>query len=286
MTGSQPLQQRVDDVLWAEFGWIARVTDGSGVAFARTGTGPPRLPTGLDVVDAFEAVGLLDSADAEIWRTRLVAPSPPFEWSPEVRARVSEYLAELVAAAHELPRDDDAWHRPQVVMNDLRALGLIGDDELRQWFTRLSPPDEHPGSEPRLEHDARRLDRFVRCVPGPPERQGGMRLLSVDLFEDGVAVHIHLARRGRDADHVFRPLPDEIEPDAARTLRTRPILASLRDDLGTAYLALGGGGGGGGSNHADGPLVRHYGSTFAPAVPSSAKRLTVGMGDGSFEVAL
>jgi hypothetical protein len=286
MTGSQPLQQRVDDVLWAELGWIARVSDGRGVTFAQAGAGPPRLPTGLDVVDAFEAVGLLDTGDAEIWRARFAAPPPPLESSPELRARLSAYLEELVTAASELPRDDDGWHRPQVVLNDLRLLGLIGDEELQRWFARLSPPDEHPGDELRLELDAARLDRFVRCVPGPPERKQGLRVLSVDLFEDGVAVHIQLARRGRDADDGFRPLPDEVEPNAARTPRDRPILASLQDDVGTAYIGLGGGGGGSGSNHADGPLVRHYGSTFAPAVPPAARRLTVGMGNASFEVAL
>jgi hypothetical protein len=287
MTGSEALRQWVDDVLWVELGWIARVTDGRGVTFARTGTGPPRLPSRLDVVDAFEAVGLLDSADAEVWRARFVAPAPPFEPSPELRARVSAYLDELVADAHAVRPDNDAWRRPQVVLNDLRAMGLIDDVDVHRWFSLLAPPDEHPGGDRPREPDDGLLDRFVRCVPGPPERRRGLRLLSVDLFEDGVAVHLHLARNGRDTDGFFRPLPDEIEPGAQFALRRGHILASLEDDLGTVYRGLGGGGGGSGSINADGPLVRHHGSAFAPAVPVAATRLNVRVdGDVSFEVEL
>ena len=43
-------------------------------------------------------------------------------------------------------------------------------------------------------HDIARqsqLRRRLRTVPGPPERRNGLRLLSLDIFDDGVCAHVH-----------------------------------------------------------------------------------------------
>jgi hypothetical protein len=71
-------RERVDDVRWIELGVYARRTDATaGVRFL--GPGPPTPPTGLETIDAFEAIGLLDASDAAVWRERFVATQPPSE---------------------------------------------------------------------------------------------------------------------------------------------------------------------------------------------------------------
>jgi hypothetical protein len=275
-------RERVEDVLWIELGSVARRNGSRAITMSRA-PGPHEPPSSTGVADAFEAIGLLDAASAESWRARLVGPRRPRVTTDELRSRVRAYLAELVRAALAAPsRDDDAWVRPQVVLNDLHAYGLLDQDERHWWFSLLAPgADESPGLPPV---EQLLLTRLVRSIPGPPERRRGLRLLSVDLFEDGLCVHLHLARRGRDADDTMRPLPDELEPGLP--LASRVLHARVEDDIGTEYLGLGGGGGGGGSGTTDGPYVGGQTQIFRTPVPPGATRLEVASGGVAFTVAV
>jgi len=276
VSGSAPWRQRADDALWVVYGGIAQRSDSPGTSGV---LGPgPHIP---HTVDAFESIGLLDRGDAETWRARLQEERAAID-GDGLRERLHGLLAGLVRAAIAAPdMQAEAWQRLTVVANDLRTLGVLDSDEVHWW---MSLPSSSSEAEPLGPIRRATLDRLVRSIPGPPERRRGLRLLTVDLFEDGVCVRLHLARRGRDPDDELRPLPDEIE--GAEPLAPRAVQVRLEDDLGTEYLVLGGGGAGGGSGHVDGPVVYEHTLTFTPGVPDGAARLTVRTQESSFEVAL
>ena len=284
MAHADDFRERVEDALWVEYGTIARRADGSGSSTGFLGPGPHIPPTGLEAVAALEAIGLLDVVDASVWRERMLAPRPPLEMTPELRERLHVLLGRLVREALAGDRGDDAWFRPQTILNDLRALGLLDDEELHWWFSLLSPTPADAGDISGPREPLARLERFLRCVPGPAARRRGIRVLAVDIFEDGVCVHVHVARGGRAGDLGAAPLPDEVEPGASFA-RYEPGI-ELEDDLGTSYRGMSGGGGGGGSRYADGPIVQEHAQTFAGEVPAKATKLFVRLLDLTFTVGL
>jgi hypothetical protein len=152
------------------------------------------------------------------------------------------------------------------------------------WFSLLSPTLADAGDISGPREPLARLERFLRCVPGPAQRRRGIRVLAADIFEDGVCVHVHVARAGRAGDLGASPLPDEVEPGAS-FVRYEPGI-ELEDDLGTPYRGMSGSGGGGGSRYADGPIVQEHAQTFAGSVPTEATKLFVRLLGLTFAVEL
>jgi hypothetical protein len=242
------------------------------------------------VVRAFERTGVLSATDASCWRESFEEASRPLAppvVGGELRRSIDEYLGGLVAAAHDPSDGSDAWLGAQAAWNDLHAAGLIDDDEVERWMLKLrGEPSE--GSERTTSRAVSRegllLDRPIRSVVGPSLRRRGVRVIAVDLFEGGVGVRLDLARRGRDLDGGFRPLLDEVEPDAplAPGFVSR---ISISDDIGTDYRSSGAHGHRTGPT-VDAPLWQRWAAYATPAVPLDARRLFVGWRDISFEVAL
>lgn len=284
MTHAEDFRERVEDALWVEYGMTARRADGSGSSMGFLGPGPHIPPTGLEAVAALQAIGLLDEPDVEVWRERILAPRLPFAMTPELRERLHALLARLVREALAGERGDEAWFRPQTILNDLRVLGLLDAEEVHWWFSLLSPAHSDENEVYERPEPLARLERFVRCAPGPAERRRGIRVLAADIFEDGVCVHVHVARGGRAGDLGAAPLPDEVEPGEPFG-RYEPGL-ELADDLGTVYRGMSGGGGGGGSEYADGPIVQEHAHTFAGSVPAVATKLFVRLHGLAFMVEL
>jgi hypothetical protein len=282
MSGAEAWRERVDDVLWVELGAAARRSTGASVAFS--GPRPHVPPTGFETIDAFEAIGLLDADDATAWREAFGAPDDGVAVSDELRERLHAYLAELVRAAHDDPGDDVAWRRVLVILNELRSLGLLDDDDRNWWVPLLGLRPQEPLAELARPPARARFERLVRGIAGPAERRRGLRLLSVDIFEDGVCAYFHLARAGRDPDGTMRPLPDELEP--LEPMLIYPCIPRLEDDIGTHYRGGTGGGGGSGSRYGDGPCVFTWRGMFDTAVPPHASRLTFRCRELAFEVSL
>jgi hypothetical protein len=257
MSIPEPLRQRVDDVLWVELGRIA--DERSSHPAATT-----------DAIDALEHIGLLEPADAEMWRGRFAeatTPPDPMELTAEVRERLHTYLTTVMA---EESRDVGA-----AVLSDMNEFRLLDPAEVSAWY-KLLPPAEDRNV---------RLVQLERTVIGPAGRRRGARIVTVDLFDHGVAVRMHWARPGRDDTDRFPPLPDELEPGA------RPVSPldrlRLQDDVGTVYRVLGGGGsGGGGPLNWDAPATYVRVDVFAPHVPEAARQLVVRIGESTFEIAL
>ena len=76
-------------------------------------------------------------------------------------------LGRLVREAGAGERGDGAWFRPQTIMNDLRALGLLDDEELHWWFSLLSPTPADAGDISGPREPLARLERFLRSIPAP-----------------------------------------------------------------------------------------------------------------------
>jgi hypothetical protein len=279
MSIPEPLRQRVDDVLWAELGVVASRTGPRPTSTFGTTRSGAEPPTGYAAIDAFEGIGLLDPGLAAHWRglfAAAAAAGPGARPEAELRARVHAYLAELIREGRDAHRRGDGFGAaPTAVLNDLRQLGLLDEEDVRWWFELLLS-----GVADEAQPEPTPLERLERRIPGPPERRRGSRVVAVDLFDHGVVVRVHQARAGRDMD----VLPDEQEPDARPCSMFEPIL--LEDDVGTIYRLLGGGAGGSGSRNSDGPGVSACIGAFAPRVPDAARHLVILVGEARFEVAL
>jgi hypothetical protein len=258
--------ERVEDALTVELGLIARR------ALEPYASSSPR--TGVGGIAALEEIGLLEADAAVCWRDRFAAADRPFsrvELDDALRERLYAYLGGLTRAASLADGDvDGSLQRLDVVLRVFRQVGLIDDDELGWW---LGLPGIQPaaGWVPRLASPSG-LGPFVRSVAGPPLRRRGLRVISVDLFEHGLYVRLHLGRNGRDEDGGLTALPDD-DGEGGPLVSPRFELL-LRDDLGTLYRG-GGRGGGGRSGHVDGPLSFHVERAFAPAVPPGARALSL-----------
>jgi hypothetical protein len=252
MSIPEPLRQRVDDVLWVELG---RMVDQRSSQPAAT----------TDAIDALEQVGLLEPADAELWRTRFAeaaTPPDPMELTAEVRARLHAYLTTVMA--------EESREVGVAVLGDMDAFRLLDPAETSAWYELLPPAEDRNV----------RLVTLERTIIGPAGRRRGARIATVDLFDHGVAVRMHWARPGR-----AETLSDEVEPDE------RPVSPfdrlRLQDDVGTVYGQLGGGGGGGGGTlNWDAPATYERVDVFAPRVPDAARQLVLRIGASTFEIAL
>jgi hypothetical protein len=140
--------------------------------------------------------------------------------------------------------------------------------------------------------------QFVRSLPGPDtefERHGGrLRVLAVEIYDTVVSIRWRMAPEP-DIDAVFASEAAQLARDveglddwAAAELRKkagrrmhqlRLFVFSLRDDVGTDYLAMGGGAGSG-NNETSGD------ARFVPAPPSSARALTLTWFDVGIDIPL
>jgi hypothetical protein len=131
------------------------------------------------------------------------------------------------------------------------------------------------------------LRRRVRTLRGPPERRHGLRLLSLDVFDDGVCVHLHLAREGRADGGGFAALPDEVGSGAIPYETHRPPMLRLEDDRGTPYRWIPQGAGWSSElHHRDGPFARVFTSVHAGMVPPDATVLRLASDRTAFELPL
>jgi len=283
------VEQRVADSLLRRLAQLRRVQSGAVVRYGpETSEVSPDLDEADGAIAAFAALGLLDEADADAWRLRFATATAKREKPRPSRAdrdRVARYLSESI---ERLPTRNSGGLEEsgplQNLLNDFHHIGLLSEREMDGLFDRLGERLDAGDARPEDEHERDCLcAELRRVVLGPPERHGGVRVTSFELYEDGLAIRWHMVRLAPDESGAVQPLPDEVEGvDAAR--RAQEPHFSLHDDIGTRYRFQSGGGGGRNGRFSD--RVRKGTETFTPAVPAQASTLCALHSEYRFEVAL
>ena len=170
-----------------------------------------------------------------------------------------------------VPAGGEEHVRLNAIHGAISALNAVPDEVIRAgWLQRLAGllTPSREGAQPSTDvHERMRAARrwqgvtggiVRRVIPGPDVRRRGLRIMSVELYDQIVAVQWHFTSY------------DESWP---RTEPPGPTV-DLADDLGTEYVGRGGGG-----TRMDNPpgwpaVVRGI-EVFVPAVPPSAERLRV-----------
>lgn len=194
---------------------------------------PPSGYTHRDAADALVAAGLLSRDRAEAWvaeNVRLQAAGGGLDgpFDPEVSARAVELLRAL--APLERVRGTDAWDgaaytRYTNALDALRLIGALSSDGARPWSQLGARAGEPPGGwaepepDPEIQFTAGELHEVLI---GPPDRSGGLRVTSLELYGDCVIVRFHQRLPSRPADPVER-----------RELLRHAF--AVEDDAGTAY---------------------------------------------------
>lgn len=229
---------------------------------------------------AMERIGAITAKEAAHWRRRLhdagwwrePAGNPPSE---DVRARAADHLE-----ARLEPVSPSARERAAACLSAIGAYeqtGIFTAAEALAWRDRLNAKLGLAPVRPR--RCSRR--NLLRVVAGPAKRWHGLRVTSVELYDDGVVLQWHhsdewvdgpaTARVWSERDYETIPFEDEIYPH------------SLTDDLGTCYVGdatpfFGINGGG--------SIVSFGTSAFTPAVPLRAKQLHAPFWDGAIDIDL
>ena len=285
------VEQRVADYLLRQVVHLRRLQSGSIARFgAGDGDDWPDLDQAEGAIAGLSALGLLDDAEARVWRERFAAEASGTrarDWRPaqEVHDRVVRYLIERI---ERLPSRSaggfDASWPLQSLLNDFRHMGVLAEREMDRLFDRLG--DRLDAGEPRRQ-DEPEVDclcaELRRVLVGPPERHAGVRITCFEIYDDAVALRWHMVRLAPDESGTIPSLPDEVE-GAEAALRAREPHFALHDDLGTDYCFQSGGGGGGDGRFSH--RVRTGTEMFAPSVPPAASRLWAVHGEYRFEVPL
>lgn len=139
------------------------------------------------------------------------------------------------------------------------------DEEQREALARL-----HEESQKRRASGLRfTASRFVRAIAAPPQPRAAVRILAVQLFEDGFYI---------DSTFDKEPEPADGRDPIAGLLRGGASDVRVADDLGTEYLAC--------DSRSGGVLVCRATHGFAPAVPTDARTLRITTDSGTVELDL
>ena len=244
------------------------------------------LRAGLDATDTFEAIGLLDADEAAQWRARFRrAQSLEPIRDDLVHAQAEAYLQ---GELDKLRRGAEAeFERFDQAVDVFAELGILTVRERIAWYKRGAEwdpladdddDDEDDGDGSRAEAAlAFSGSEIARVLPGPDRRATGLRITAVVLFEDGVRFEWHLV--GDLATDGHREGVSAAWEDAPYATG-EPL--EVTDDLGTTYNPAGAG-----RTWGDGqPPVAFGDTTFVPAVPPQAQRLTIKVHHETLDVPL
>ena len=178
---------------------------------------------------AFEATGVLLAGEVEQWRARILAGEVPRPEAPsDLQQAGDELLRDLLEA---VPPDDDGIGSELTRFEGaLGALITVGAVDGAAWSNRLNahmgwPSDEEEQEQTRQMNAGASQEQLLGVYVGPEPTEGGVRVLYVLAFADGVSIHVHRS--------------DEVDFDDDDDWWD----AELADDLGTRYDPGGSGGG-------------------------------------------
>jgi hypothetical protein len=229
---------------------------------------------GLDAVETFEGIGLLTPREAAGWRTRFQrAQSLDPVRDEAVRAQAEAYLERELdklrggASEAEFERFEDA-------LDVFAELGVLTVRERIAWYKRAAEWDPSADDEDGDEAEGRRAEaalafsgsEIARVVPGPDQRASGLRVTAVIVFEDGVRFEWHLV-----GDLAMEGHGEGVAAAWEHAPYSTGEPLEITDDVGTPYSPAGDG-----RAWSDGQPPAAFGdTTFVPAVPAQARRLTV-----------
>jgi hypothetical protein len=240
------------------------------------------LRSGLDATEVLEAIGLLGADEATHWRARFrrARALDPIR-DDVVNGRACAYLEgeldKLRGGAAEAE-----FERFEQALDVFAELGILTVRERIAWYKRGAEwdpfADEDDGDGSRTEVTlAFSGSDIVRVLPGPGRRAAGLRVTAVILFDDGVRFEWHLV-----GDLAIEGHGEGVAAawEDAPHATGKPL--EVTDDVGTAYSAAGAG-----RTWGDGQPPAAFGdTTFVPAVPAQAQRLTIKVHDETLDVLL
>ncbi len=241
--------------------------------------GRPLVQNGQSLALGLAELGVLSADEAQEWHARFEhAARPLLPAGPEMRARAAKLLERELEAQPSAPALERREHFTEM-LRALLEIGAVGWDEESDWMERLEATVPKPPVTYAPLYQAREL-RAVAV--GPADRLGGLRITSVELFDDCLIVRWHLVVE-EDHDWQGRVFPADHGGDLAETHGPN----ALADDLGTSYAAT----------PIDSmdldwlrlrqqPEVLPGASVFLPQVPDGARRLSISCPAGNFEIDL
>jgi hypothetical protein len=220
-------------------------------------------------IKTLHQVGLLDDAEAEEWRRRYrLAADDRGEPVTDMTDRIIEAIDAAFDQVEPIAAGGDEHLRLLATLHAADALKAIPEEQRNEWLATLAslirgrrvelrsrpePPRPPAQGRNRVGGNLRRV------VVGPPDRKAGLRIMSVELYDDSVAVQWHYT-------HPELPGPDE-RPRGGRRVE-------LSDEVGTAYFGLGAH-----TTRVDrapkGPPVVRGSKFFVPAVPDEVRSVNI-----------
>jgi hypothetical protein len=205
-------------------------------------------------LEALEAIGLLPAREAEDWMRRFddaAMPDEPLEVDHALRDRVDRYLESLPTPD---PFDDQPDRSLEITLQLLEQLTILSEHDAMRWLQRKFR-DELEEDEDEDEDEPLRRRELRGVLLGPAEEVAGMRVVDLELYDDGVVVRWTALENNEPA-------------------------LDLADDIGTSYEFTGGEWGSGSGSRVRGE------SEFTPAAPKRASRLRLNLEGRSFELEL
>ncbi len=234
----------------------------------------------LQKVDGLDRAGLLKPESVAIWRARALRFGQEIEtFVPDVaeaRQRARTFIAELIESRK---RDDPAKPTSDYFYGALNALRDVGLFSEREWSDWEAPWEEAAGErdeafKKHVEIGGDFEGKIIEHIDvGPETRLDGFRVSAVARLDDGISVYWHFndlpAGEGAVTEDAWGDPFDELVPE--------PVLS---DDVGTEYVMTRG------STQPVGEKVMVGSTSFAPAAPADAARLSVSVPDGSIVLEL
>ena len=226
------------------------------------------------LVAALVELGVLDADEQQEWASRFErVRRPPATPDEELQARALALLERDLSDAAQLEAVNGTLSPRERFTTNLQALletGIVPWPERARLIERIDAVS--PDTSERIPQPTYHLGQLRQVVAGPDTRLGGLRVTSVELYDDCSIVRWHLLA---DPEPGWR---ERISvTDRAQDLATAHAPTSLNDDLGSAYalepmtfLTM-----------PDTLRLRHTPETlagataFTPAVPKRAARLTI-----------
>lgn len=253
------------------------------LALTHPGEGGSLLAYRLGIVQAFVDLGVIDGDALHDWSERFERASQALEpVSVKSRARAVELLERELARTARAGETFDRLGPREPFLAKLQALletGHIDWGDRNAWLEKLDEvAPEAPSCPSAQSYDGAEL-RAV--IVGPERRLGGLRINSVEVYDDCVIVRWHLVA---DADDDWRA--HVAAPDHANDLARAHGPRSLEDDLGSAYsLGPPGSFGMWSVLYLDQrPAVLPGASAFTPGPPTAATRLSIACAAGAVEL--
>jgi hypothetical protein len=225
------------------------------------------------MIEALLAIGAFDADEASEWRgvSSEVAASADVEVG-RVVSRAELLLKEAEDAIHAAEDKEAQGMRAWWLAEALREAGVITGQDEDRWSARF---EEAEGIDDDDDDDlgprGPQFLELLRVVEPPVERIDGVRLTSIELYDDGVIVRWHHTLPDAEKRETFGwdedpDMPHDIEPD-------------LEDDIGTRYH-LEGASYGGSDSHGWGDW--EYGGR----VPHGARTLRLGRDQTEWQIGL